>query len=398
MWGRGGHLRRALVISQLALAVVLLVGAGLLARTVAHLQRVPPGFSPDKVLTLELTMTGQRYANGPAVMNAYKEIWERLGRVTGVTDVGGVSSLPLSGYFSWGPITVEGRVPPPGENFINADQRIVGGRYFETMEIPLRSGRFFNEQDVTDAPRVVIVDEFMAQELWPGAEAVGKRIRFGDLKSTAPWQTVVGVVGRVKQYGLEQDGRIAVYLPQTQAPVRAMYVTARAQTSADAIAPAIRQQLREFDANLPIYRQRPMTSLVDASLARHRFAMTLLMLFALLALVLAAIGTYAVMAFIVAQGQREMGIRLALGATPAGIMSLVVRQGLFVTGIGVAIGLAGAFALARVLSNLIFGVSHVDPATYAVVALTLSAVAVLASAVPARRASRIDPAISLRNE
>jgi predicted permease len=398
MWGKGGHLRRILVVSQLALAVVLLIGAGLLVRTVAHLQHVPPGFSANNVLTMELTMTGQKYANGPAVLNAYKDLWDRLSRVAGVTNVGGVSSLPLSGYFSWGPITVEGRIPPPGENFINADQRIVGGRYFETMDIPLKSGRLFNDEDNTAAPRVVIVDEFMARELWPGADAVGKRIRFGDLKSTAPWQTVVGVVGRVKQYGLAQDGRIAVYLSQTQAPVRAMYITARAENGPDSIATAVRQQIREFDANLPIYRLRPMSALVDASLARHRFAMRLLTLFAILALVLAAIGTYAVMAFIVSQGTREMGIRLALGATPGGIIALVVRQGLSVALIGVVVGLAGAFALTRLLSTLIFGVSSTDPLTYAGVAAVLGGVAILASAVPARRASRIDPAISLRNE
>jgi predicted permease len=331
-------------------------------------------------------------------LNAYKDLWDRLSRVAGVTNVGGVSSLPLSGYFSWGPITVEGRIPPPGENFINADQRIVGGRYFEAMDIPLKSGRLFNDEDNTAAPRVVIVDEFMARELWPVADAVGKRIRFGDLKSTAPWQTVVGVVGRVKQYGLAQDGRIAVYLPQTQAPVRAMYITARAENGPDSIATAVRQQIREFDANLPIYRLRPMSALVDASLARHRFAMRLLTLFAILALVLAAIGTYAVMAFIVSQGTREMGIRLALGATPGGIIALVVRQGLSVALIGVVVGLAGAFALTRLLSTLIFGVNSTDPLTYAGVAAVLGGVAILASAVPARRASRIDPAISLRNE
>jgi predicted permease len=315
-----------------------------------------------------------------------------------VTAAGGVTSLPLSGYFAWGPITVEGRVPPPGENFINADQRIVGGRYFEAMQVPLKSGRLFAERDTADVPRVVIVDEFMARELWPGEDAVGKRIRFGDLKSTAPWQTVVGVVGRVKQYGLEQDGRIAVYVPHTQAPARALYVVARSDRDAAALAPAVRAQVRALDPNLPIYRMRPMSALVDASLARHRFAMRLLLLFALLALVLAAIGTYGVMAFIVAQGTREMGIRLALGATPARIVSLVMRQGLTVAAIGVALGVGGAFLLTRVLRNLIVGVGTADPLTYAAVAVLLGLVAVAASAVPARRAARIDPATSLRSE
>ena len=252
-----------------------------------------PASTPSGVLTLELTMTGQKYANGPAVLNAYRDLWERLGQVAGVSDAGGVSSLPLSGHFAWGPITVEGRIPPPGENFINADQRIAGGRYFQTMGIPLKSGRFFNDQDTADVPRVVIVDEFMARELWPGAEAVGKRIRFGDLKSTAPWQTVVGVVGRVKQYGLEQDGRIAVYLPQTQAPTRAMYVTVRSSTDL-----AVTAARRPRSDPWPGSQSADLSDAADVrrwwtlSLARHRFAMRLLMVFALLALVLAAIGTY----------------------------------------------------------------------------------------------------------
>src|SRR5262245_3497029 len=227
MWGRGGHLRRLLVASQIALATVLLVGAGLLVRTVTHLQRVPPGFDATRILTLELTVTGQKYPNGPAVLNAYRDLWTRLDSIPGVESTGGVSSLPLSGYFAWGPITVEGRVPPPGENFINADMRWAGHRYFETMRIPLRKGRFFNDQDTADAMPVAIVDEFMAAELWPNQDPIGKRIRFGDLKSESPWQTVVGVVGRVKQYGLDADSRIALYRPHTQQPGRSMYITVR---------------------------------------------------------------------------------------------------------------------------------------------------------------------------
>ena len=398
MWGRGGHLRRLLVAVQLALAVVLLVGAGLLVRTVAHLQRVPPGFDASRILTLELTLTGQKYPNGPAVLNAYRDLWTRLDGITGVESVGAVSSLPLSGYFAWGPITVEGRVPPPGESFINADMRWAGHHYFETMRIPLKHGRFFNEQDVADAMPVAIVDEFMANELWPGQEAVGKRIRFGDVNSTSPWQTVVGVVGRVKQYGLETDGRIALYRPHTQQPGRSMYVAVRTTGDPDALSAAVRQQVRELDPNLPIYRLRPMTALVESSMARQRFAMLLLGVFALLALSLAAIGTYGVMAHVVAQGTRELGIRLALGATNARILGMVLKHGLAVAAAGLVVGLGAAALLTRLLTTLIFGVTGTDPLTFIVVAGALAVTAVVATLIPALRASRVDPVVSLRAE
>jgi len=183
-------------VSELALSLVLLVGAGLLIRSFAYLQNVAPGFNAKGVLTLELTMNGRKYADGNAVRGAYRELWERINRLPGVGASGGVTALPLSGFFAWTGITVEGRTPPPGEHFINADVRTVAGRYFEAMEIPLRRGRFFTAQDTPDKPRVVIVDEYMAAQLWPNADPIGKRIRFGDLKSTSPWQTVVGVVAR----------------------------------------------------------------------------------------------------------------------------------------------------------------------------------------------------------
>src|SRR4029078_12192284 len=169
------------------------------------------------------------------------ELWDRLAHTPGVVAAGGVSSLPLSAYFSWGPITVERRVPPPGESFINADQPIAGGRYFQTMGIALQGGRWFDERDTADSEKVVVVDAFMASELWPGAGPIGKRIRFGDVKSTAPWRTVVGIAGRIRQYAIDQNDRIAVYLPQAQATTRAMYVTVRGNTEPDALSRAVRQ-------------------------------------------------------------------------------------------------------------------------------------------------------------
>jgi predicted permease len=398
VFGRGNGLRRALAAGELALAVLLLIGAGLLVRSFARLQDVAPGFRADGVTTFQLTLSGRRYGDAAAVLNTYKDLWQRLGRLPGVSAAGGVTSLPLSGYFAWGPITVEGRTPPPGEKFINADMRAVGGRYFEAMGIPLLRGRLFEERDTPDKERVILVDEFMAAQLWPGQDPVGQRVRLGDSRSDAPWRTVVGVVGRVKQYGLDSDPRIALYFPQTQSGSRALYVAVKSVGHSEALAAAIRKEIRELDADLPVYRLRPMRQWVEQSLARQRFAMLLLSLFALLALTLATIGVYGVMSYLVGQGTREIGIRMALGATEGKVLALVLRQGLAVALVGAAVGLLAAFALGRVIQSLLFEVRADDPLTFVVVALTLAAVTLFAIYLPARRAARTDPMASLRAE
>jgi predicted permease len=395
-WGRGNRLRRLLVVWELAASLVLVVGAGLLVKSYARLQGVAPGFDGEGVLTFELSLTSGRYQDAAAVRNAYRELWERLDDLPGVTASGGVTSLPLSGYFAWGPITVEGRTPLPGESFLNADQRVVGGRYFEAMGIPLRRGRFFAPDDTPDQPRVVVVDERMAHELWPNQDPIGKRVRLGDAKVAAPWRTVVGVVGRVKQYGLDSDGRMALYLPQTQSGSRALYVAVKSTREPASLAAAIRQQVRALDPDLPVYRVRPMHAWLFQSLARQRFAMTLLTAFAGLALALAALGTYGVMAYLVAQGTREIGIRIALGATPRTVTALVLRGGLALGAAGVSLGLLLALALTRFVGSLLFGVAGTDPLTFLAGAVLLGASALLASYLPARRAARVDPMLSLR--
>jgi predicted permease len=400
-WGRGQGLRRALVAGELALSVMLVVGAGLLVRSFLHLQRVPPGFNPAGVLTLELTLTGQKYGDATAVLETYRQLWERLAALPGVSAAGGVSSLPLSQMMAWGPITVEGRVPQPGEAFINVDQRSVGGDYFRTMQIPLVRGRLFGEQDLRTAPRVVVIDTRMADTLWPGEEAIGKRVRRGgfDASSAAPWMTVVGIVGHVKQDALDAESRMAMYLPHLQAPTRAMNVVVRAASAPpESLAAGVRREIEEIDADLPMFRVKSMDARVSESLAERRFSMLLLVLFAALALGLAAIGIYGVMAYFVSQGTRELGIRMALGASPREILRLVVGQGAVVAAAGIAIGLAGAFALARFMESLLFEVEAADPLTFAAVPVALGLVALLASYIPARRAARIDPTVSLRSE
>ena len=396
VWGRGNNFRRLLVVSELVLSVVLLIGAGLLIRSFARLQGVSPGFNPRGVLTFDLTMTGRKYNDKQTILTTYRQLWERLEHSPGAVAAGGVTSLPLSQAFAWTPITVEGRTPLSGEKFLNADERIVGGHYFEAMEIPLRRGRFFNERDDTTSRIAVIVDEYMADQLWPGQDPIGKRIHIVELQSKDSWQTVVGVVGRVKQDSLDSTPRIAFYLAHTQFPARAMTVALRGRADPAAMLPAAKNELRNLDPDLPMYYVRTMEQRVNESLARRRFSMLLLGVFASVALALATLGIYGVMAYLVNQGTRELGIRIALGASPRNILGLVLRQGVALAFSGVTIGLASAFLLTRLIRSLLFGVEATDPITFAGISLLLAMITLLASYIPAQRAARIDPLISLR--
>jgi predicted permease len=397
LWGRGNTTRRLLVAAEIALAVVLLVGAGLLIRSFAQLQQVHPGFNPDRVLTFELAANGRRYPDSAPVIDMYRQLTERLARLPGVTSAGAVSALPLSQMFAWGPITVEGRAPAPGEAFINVDMRMVAGRYFDALQIPLLDGRLFDEHDTRTGLRVVVVDDRMAEQLWPDGSAIGNRIRTGTAESTAPWLTVVGVVGRVRQYTLDADSRIAVYFPHTQFPARGMNVVLRTSGDPSALAAAARREVHDLDPDLPVYRLRTMEERVSESLARRRFAMLLLTLFAALALGLAVVGVYGVMAYLVSQGTRELGIRLALGAAPSAILALILKRGMTVAVAGIAAGVAAALVLTRFMQSLLFQIQPADPLTFAAIPVVLAAAAAAAVFVPARRASRIDPLLTIKD-
>jgi predicted permease len=396
--GRRQRTRKILVVAELTLSVVLLIAAGLLIRSFAQLQRVPPGFNATGVLTLELTMSGRKYTDVPKMQETVRELWTRLARVPGASAVGSVSSLPLSNMMAWGPITVEGRPVVPNERFINVDQRIVGGEYFRVMEIPLRDGRLFSPEDTRTAPRVGIIDQRMSTTLWPNGDAIGKRIRTGgiDASNTAPWITIVGVVGSIKQDALDSESRMALYFPHTQLPGRALNVAIRTTADPASLVTAVRQEIHGLDPDLPIYNVRTMEQRVDESLAHRRFSMLLLTIFAIVAVGLATVGIYGVVAFLVNQGTREMGIRMALGATPGGIALLVVRHGMLIAAAGLVLGVAGAIVVSRVMRSLLFGVGTTDPITYLLVAALVAGTALAASYIPARRASRLDPMRSLR--
>ncbi len=390
--------RRLLVCFEIALSAILLIGAELLVRSFWQLQNVPPGFNSSHVLTMGLTMTGRKYGDSKAVAETYRQFLERLEHLPTVTAAGASTALPLSEMFAWGPITVEGRTPLPGENFINSDERFVAGHYFEAMQIPLLAGRFFNEMDGPNSPRVAIIDDYMASQLWPSQSALGKRIRLGGADSTSPWVTVIGVVGRVKQYTLDTDSRIAFYLAHKQFPIREMNVVVRSSSDPQLLRSSIVQELREIDPDIPLYSVRTMQDRVMESLARRRFTMMLLGIFAAVALLLASVGIYGLLAFWVSQSVREIGIRMAIGATRANVVREMLRRALAIALPGIGIGILAALALTRFIQSLLFGVAPTDPFTFTTVAVFLLLVTMCAAYIPSRRASRISPIDALRRQ
>ena len=395
-----GHqrLRKTLVIAEMALSLVLLIAAGLLIRSFVRVQHVEPGFSPHNVLSLHLSLEGTGYLERTRRPSFYQQLWERIRRVPGVEAAGAASVLPLSGAVSWGSITIEDYVPPSGESAIQADQRIASVGYFETMKIPLVSGRFFTDQDLKDAAPVVIIDENMASRYWPGADPVGRRLKSGRAESKTPWATIVGVVANVKQYALDSDSRVALYYAALQLTPGEAYVALRTSGDPAAVAGAVTQEIRDIDPDILVADVKSMDQLVSESLARRRFAMIALSVFALTAMILAAVGIYGVMSYSVTQRTREIGIRMALGAPTRDVLRMVVGNGMVLAGIGVGIGLASAFAATRLMTSLLFGVSATDPLTYVAIAVVLAGVALVACFVPARRATRVDPMIALRYE
>jgi predicted permease len=390
---RRHRLRSLLVVSELALSLMLVIGAGLLVRSFVRLQNVPPGFTTNGVLTMQVAANGVKYRDAKAVAQFYREFEGRIARLPGVKAEGVVSVLPLTGSVGWGGINVEGYAPPPGQE-LQVDIRNASSDYFRAMEIPLVKGRYFSEHDTFDTQQVVIVEEKFAQRFWPGGDAIGKHLWFDPKK---PY-TIVGVVGVVKQYGLETDGKIATYFPQQQQPSGGMFLVARTSTDAAAISASVVREIHAVDPNVAVYGIRTMQDRLYDSLARQRFASTLLGAFAAFALLLAAVGIYGVMSYLVTQSTHDIGVRVALGARPGNIVGLVVRQGMELAVTGIVAGLAGAFALTRVMTSLLFGVSATDAVTFTAVAVLLAAVAFAATVIPARRATRVDPMVALREE
>jgi predicted permease len=391
-FGRSGRrLRSLLVVAEVALSLMLLVGAGLLLRSFVRLQNVSPGFDPESVVSMRVGVSTRSFANPEASMAFYRPLAEALAAVPGVSMRGAVTALPFTSSVGWGSINVEGWTPQPGEE-LQVDQRAATTGYFQTMRVPLRQGRLFTDADLaTTAEPVVIVDEKFAQRFWPGGDAIGRHV----WNNPARKSRIVGVVGTVKQYGLEVDGRIVVYRPTVNA---SWHVIRTAASDPFEVARAVTRRIHEFDPTITVVDVQTMGGRMSRSLASQRFSTVMLGAFAIFALVLAVVGVYGVMSHLVAQGAHDIGVRMALGAERSHILRMVLRHGLALTAAGVVAGLGGALLLTRVMASLLFGVSATDAATFSIVPLILIGTAALATYIPAYRATRVDPVIALREE
>jgi predicted permease len=387
------RLRGLLVVCELALSLMLLIGGGLLIRSFVRIQNVPPGFVPDHVLSMQIAASARKYREDKAVAQFYKEIGDRIRHLPGVISEGVVSALPLTGAVGWGHINVQGFTPEPGQE-LQVDLRTASPDYFRTMKIPLRTGRFFSDHDNADRQPVAIVDGKFAQRFWAHDNPVGKRVWFDPKKPI----TIVGVVGAVKQYGLDAESKIVVYFPDQQQPDNGIFLVVRTSSDPLSLSGPVLREIHAVDPAAAVYQIRTMQDRLYDSLARQRFSTTMLGAFALFGLILAAIGIYGVMSYLVTQGTHDIGVRVALGAQRANIIQMVLRQGLELTAVGIGVGLFGALALTRVMAGLLFGVSATDAVTFSAVALTLALVAGLATYIPARRATKIDPIVALREE
>ena len=383
------RLRSLLVAGEVAISLVLLVGAGLLIRSFVRLQRVSPGFDPSGVVSMRLGTSGRQFANRDAAVAYYATFGEQLSSVPGVKERGAVSTLPFTSSVGWGHINVEGWTPKPGQE-LQVDLRGATTRYFSTMRIPLIAGRFFDDADLPpNAAQVAIVDDKFAQRFWPRGNAIGKHVWFG--QDPTKNFTIVGVVGTVKQYGLDVDGRSVVYGPVANAS----YQVARTSGDPVTVARAMVRKMHELDPSLAVFDVRTMTDRMSDSMARQRFSTTMLGAFAGFALLLAIVGVYGVISNLVAQGSHDIGLRMALGAEPRGILLMVLRQGMELTIVGIVAGLLGAIALTRVMASLLFGVSTTDLLTFSAVPFALIVTAALAVCIPALRATRVDPTVAL---
>ena len=395
--GRSHGLRSSLVVFEVALSLVLLVGAGLLARSFLSLLRINPGFNPENVLTMNVNLPVAKYKDDPARAAFYNDLVQRVKAYPGVESAAVVNYIPLGGANSSDTFLVEGRPePPPGEE-VGGRYRVSTPDYFRTMGIRLVKGREFTDQDKAGAVPVVIVNETLARTHWPNEDAIGKRIRFYGPLEKAPWMEIVGVVEDVK-HELDLPVTPEYYLPHAQDPWNAMILVAKTKADPASFAAALRQQVWSIDKDQPVFDVRTMEEVRSISIALYSFSSVMLAIFAGLALLLASIGIYGVMAFAVTQRTQEIGIRMALGARALDVLKLVVKHGMKLALLGIVIGLAGSWALTRFMKQLLVGVEATDLLTFSVVSVCLLVAAFVACYLPARRATKVDPLEALRYE
>jgi len=395
----GRSVRRALVVAEVALALTLLVGASLLIKSVARLQRVEPGFDPGNLLTFTLSLPQSKYPSDTQQVAFFDQVLPRIATVPGVRAAGATSVLPFGGSWATGSFEVEGLQAAPNQPGPWGDIRAVDPNFFAALRVPLRRGRVFTEQDGPGAPRVAVVDDEMVRRYWPNADPIGKRLAFpGPPDRPREWITVVGVVGHTKHEGLDADARVQLYLPYRQAGDNQMAVVVRTAGDPLQAVNAVRAAVRTVDKDQPLAQVRTMDELLEASVGQRRLSMLLLGLFSAIALVLSAVGIYGVMSYTVAQRTREIGVRMALGAARTSVLGLVMRQGVALALVGVAAGVLASLALNRLIASQLYDVRATDPASFIVVVALLTGVATLACLLPALRATRVDPVVALRQE
>jgi len=394
------QLRAALATAEISLALILLVGAGLMMKSLYRLLAVDPGFRPERVLTMGMDLRTQQYSKDPAVLNFWQQVLDKVRALPGVEAAAVGTVIPLTDSHSRSDVTIEEMALPTPGNYPHPDVHIVSPGYITTLGIPLLRGRTFTDADDEKAPLVGMINAVTARRFFPKEDPVGKRFMFGhpSAKNAPKWCTIVGVVSDTKLYGLANPARLEVYVPLRQNAASEMTLLVKSGADPAALTSAIREAVQSIDKDQPLFAISTMKELVSNSVATRRMTLVLLGLFSGLALVLGGIGIYGVISYSVAQRTHEIGIRIALGAPRRDVFRLVVGQGLKLAGIGIAIGIAGALGLARLMSSLLYGISATDFETFAGVSILLALVALLACFIPAQRAMRVDPTVALRHE
>jgi putative ABC transport system permease protein len=395
---RSNHLLSLLVVAEIALALVLSIASGLLLKSFYRLQHVNPGFNPENLITLDLQLPENKYHERSQQIEFQQRLLQRVGSIPGVRFAGTVNNLPFGGNQANAPFTIDDHPTPNPADRPRAYQRVISSDYIQTMGIAFRSGRPFNDHDTVDASPVAIVNETAARRIWPNEDPIGKRLKRGRLESQNPWLVVVGVVGSASHTSLAVEPQPEVYVPFLQNPDRTLTLVARTAADPGSLIGTVRKEVATLDHDLPAGNIRLMTELISDSVAQPRLYAGLLLVFAAVALLLAAVGTYGVLSYSVMKRRHEIGVRLALGAQPKDIFRLVMGRAIRLLLIGLILGLILSFAATRVMSSLLFGVGTTDPQTFALILLLLFFVGVLASYFPARSAIKVDPLAALRYE
>jgi putative ABC transport system permease protein len=395
---KGKRLRSLLVVSQVAMTLVLLIGAAVTIQTLIGMQRIDPGFDTDRALTMRVRLSTSKYPEVSRRVAFQEEVVQRVGALPEVQAVGGVASLPLDFSTSYMGFEVEGRAPAAPDERLFANENTVTPGYFAAMGIPLLRGRPFNQGDSEEAPRVIAINQTMAERYWPGDDPVGRRVLLDPEESESDWATIVAVVGDVRHRLLTREVDPQIYIPQGQDATRSISLIVRTAGEPSAVAAAVREAIWSVDPGMPIGGARTLQEVLAQSLGPFQIVSGLLSLFGLLALLLACIGLYGVVAYSVSRRLNEFGIRMALGAERTDILTLVIRHGAVLAGAGVAIGLLISVALTQIMASAVAGAEQPGIATFAGVALLLSAVALAASYLPARRAAQVEPVTALRYE